>query len=234
MKLKTPKALFFDLDNTFYDYNAAHRAGNQALCCKIHQENGLAEALVSEAYETAREKIKIRLGQTASSHSRLLYIQAMLEELAFKPRASMLLELEQCYWRTYLMNSKLYDGVVDLFVFLKAVGIPTVVVTDLTSAIQFRKLIYFGLDGYVDYVVTSEESGSDKYSLASFELALEKTRLDRSEVVWMVGDDACDVGILELMPNAEVFIRRGTFQDHSVIEFEGFDQLLKKAREVLT
>ena len=47
-------------------------------------------------------------------------------------------------------------------------GILTAVITDLTSQIQFRKLIYFGLDDEFDFVVTSEEVGKDKPAKAAF------------------------------------------------------------------
>ena len=41
----------------------------------------------------------------------------------------------------------------------------------------FRKIIFFGLEQYFDYVVTSEEAGIDKPSKAPFELALKKLDL---------------------------------------------------------
>ena len=76
-----------------------------------------------------------------------------------------MLDLEQTYWRTFLINCKLFSGVLDFVQLLKSKGIATANITDLTAQIQFRKLVYFGLDEYFDYVVTSEEAGKDKNML---------------------------------------------------------------------
>lgn len=72
---------------------------------------------------------------------------------------------------------------------LKNHGVKTANITDLTSQIQFRKMVYFGLDEYFDYVVTSEESGVDKPDPLCFEIALEKIGLPSSSKIWMIGDD---------------------------------------------
>jgi putative hydrolase of the HAD superfamily len=67
-------------------------------------------------------------------------------------------------------------------------GIPTAIVTDLTAQIQFRKVVYFGLDQYFDYIVTSEEAGFDKPHEAPFQIALEKMR-PKGDCIWMIGDN---------------------------------------------
>ena len=57
----------------------------------------------------------------------------------------------------------------------------------MTAQIQFRKLVYFGLDEFFDYVVTSEEAGADKPDKMPFKVALEKLQLE-PENIWMIGD----------------------------------------------
>jgi HAD superfamily hydrolase (TIGR01549 family) len=99
------------------------------------------------------------------------------------------LDFEQTYWRTFLSRARLFEGVKDFFDDLRVAGIPTAVVTDLTAQIQFRKIIYFGLDRYCDYIVTSEEAGADKPHSAPFELAVQKMNLC-GRCVWMIGDSA--------------------------------------------
>jgi len=71
---------------------------------------------------------------------------------------------------------------------LNNLNIQTAIITDLNSQIQFRKIIFFGLEQYFDYVVTSEEAGCDKPSKAPFELALKKLNLNPNEC-WMIGDN---------------------------------------------
>ncbi len=62
-------------------------------------------------------------------------------------------------------------------------------ITDLTAHIQFRKIVYFDLDEYFDYVVTSEEAGLDKPNSASFKMLLEKLKINPDNI-WIIGDCA--------------------------------------------
>ena len=64
----------------------------------------------------------------------------------------------------------------------------TGLVTDLTTQIQFRKLIYFGLDHSFDYVVTSEEAGTEKPSAAPYVLMRRKLG-ETTGAIWMIGDN---------------------------------------------
>ena len=96
--------------------------------------------------------------------------------------------MEQTYWRTFLQSCILFPNVRELLNKLNNLNIQTAIITDLNSQIQFRKIIFFGLEQYFDYVVTSEEAGFDKPSKAPFELALKKLNLLPNEC-WMIGDN---------------------------------------------
>jgi len=82
----------------------------------------------------------------------------------------------------------LFDGLKELLDDIRLLGIPTAIVTDLTAQIQFRKVVYFGLDNYFDFIVTSEEAGFDKPHEAPFQIALEKMR-PKGDCIWMIGDN---------------------------------------------
>jgi len=108
-------------------------------------------------------------------------------------RIFLALDFEQTYWREFLVNARLYPGIRELLQQLKSTEIKTANITDLTAQIQFRKMVYFGLDEYFDFVVTSEEAGCDKPDIRPFTLALKKLKVS-PEDVWMIGDSiACDV-----------------------------------------
>ena len=98
------------------------------------------------------------------------------------------LDLEQTYWRTFLSNAVLFDDVKELLDDIRLYGIPTAIVTDLTAQIQFRKIVYFGLDYYFDHIVTSEEAGYDKPRKEPFELAVQKMK-PKGDCIWMIGDN---------------------------------------------
>ena len=185
---RLPDAILFDTDNTLYPYDPAHAAAQQAIRDKVVNTFSIKPEVFDAAFKEARQQVKTRLKHTASSHSRLLYLQRMLEIMGLGSQVLLALDFEQTYWRTFLSNAVLFDEVKDLLDDLRLMGIPTAIVTDLTAQIQFRKVVYFGLDHYFDYIVTSEEAGYDKPHPAPFEIALEKMR-PKGNCIWMIGDN---------------------------------------------
>jgi len=185
---RLPEAFLFDTDNTLYPYDPAHAAAQSAVREKVTKTFSISPDDFDKAFNEARTQVKRRLKHTASSHSRLLYLQRMLEIMGLGSQVLLALDFEQTYWRTFLSNAVLFDGVKELLDDIRLLGIPTAIVTDLTAQIQFRKIVYFGLDHYFDYIVTSEEAGFDKPHEAPFQIALEKMR-PKGDCIWMIGDN---------------------------------------------
>ena len=185
---RLPDAFLFDTDNTLYPYDPAHAAAQLAVREKVARTFSISPEDFDKAFNEARSQVKKRLKHTASSHSRLLYLQRMLEIMGLGSQVLLALDFEQTYWRTFLSNAVLFEGVKDLLDDIRLLGIPTAIVTDLTAQIQFRKVVYFGLDQYFDYIVTSEEAGFDKPHEAPFQIALEKMR-PKGDCIWMIGDN---------------------------------------------
>jgi putative hydrolase of the HAD superfamily len=185
---RLPDAVLFDTDNTLYPYNPAHAAAQQAVKEKVMGTFSISAKDFDVAFKEGRKQIKTRLGHTASSHSRLLYLQRMLEIMGLGSQVLLALDFEQTYWRTFLANATLFDDVKELLDDLRLLGIPTAIVTDLTAQIQFRKVVYFGLDHYFNFIVTSEEAGFDKPHEAPFQIALEKMQ-PKGDCIWMIGDN---------------------------------------------
>lgn len=185
-----PAAVLMDLDNTIYAYDPAHSVAHDAARRKTMRLLGVAETEFEKAFDHARQQVKEQLKHTASAHSRLLYFSRMLEILGMKSQPLMALDLEQTYWRSFLSGCTLFAEVKEFLEDLRVAGIPIAAVTDLTSQIQFRKLIYFGLDHHFDQIVTSEEAGVEKPSPVPFELATKRLSLSGSDRIWFVGDDS--------------------------------------------
>ncbi|AQT61383.1 HAD family hydrolase [Cellvibrio sp. PSBB023] len=186
---KIPDAIFFDIDNTLYSYEPSHAAALNAVKDKVVSTFSISPENFDKAFKSARKEVKERLKLTASSHSRLLYFQRMLEIMGLGSQVLVALDLEQTYWRTFLSKSVLFDNVKELLDDVRLLGIPMAVITDLTTQIQFRKIIYFGLDNYFDFIVTSEEAGFDKPNPAPFEMAMKKIS-PKGKCIWMIGDNA--------------------------------------------
>lgn len=183
-----PSCVLLDLDNTLYEYAPAHAAG---MAAAEEIASGLLNIKPSDfqaCFADARTELKNRLGKTAASHNRLLYFQRTIERAGLSTQPMVALQMEQAYWRAFLNVAALFDEALEFLDDLRIAGIPTVIVTDLTAEIQLRKIVHFGLDRYVDMVVTSEEAGADKPAAANFELALAK--LGGVEgIVWMIGEE---------------------------------------------
>ncbi len=227
--LRAPRAIIFDTDNTLYAYDGPHAMATAATEAKAVRLLGADPDSVREAFLQAREEVKRQLGATASSHSRLLYFQRGIEILGRKTQLLITLDLEQTYWRTFLSHCELYPGVRDLLLNLRNRDIATAIITDLTSQIQFRKIVYFGLDDCFDYVVTSEEAGADKPDPAPFRLAIAKLGVEPQDI-WMIGDSVrCDVegardfGMTTLLRVDRAGQRRG--EPEADVVFDDFREL---------
>ena len=230
---RLPDAFLFDTDNTLYPYDPAHAAAQKAVRDKVAKTFSISHEDFDKAFKEARTQVKARLKHTASSHSRLLYLQRMLEIMGLGSQVLLALDFEQTYWRTFLSNAVLFDGVKELLDEIRLLGIPTAIVTDLTAQIQFRKVVYFGLDHYFDYIVTSEEAGFDKPHEAPFKIALEKMR-PKGDCIWMIGDNPVnDIRGGREKINAVVLqkihagVEVGTGMNTADAEFNNFGELRK-------
>ena len=184
---RLPNAVLFDMDNTLYDYTPAHIFSQNVIKSKIIKRFSITGKHFDQIFFEARKQVKENLGDTASSHSRLLYLQRMIELMGFGTQPLLALDFEQTYWRTFLEHATLFDGVKELLDDFRLLNIPMGIVTNLTARIQFRKILYFGLDHYIDHIVSSEEAGHDKPHEAPFKMILDKIS-PKGDCTWMIGD----------------------------------------------
>jgi putative hydrolase of the HAD superfamily len=190
--LSRPSCVLLDMDNTLYAYAPAHAAGMAAAAAAARELLNIEERAFVSTFDDARAEIKRRLGRTAASHYRLLYFQRTIERLGLASQVAAAMKLEHAYWTAFLDNARLFPEVHEFLDDLRLAGVPAVVVTDLTSEIQFRKFLLWRLDRYIDWIVTSEEAGADKPEPRIFELALAKLGGVEGPI-WMVGDDVADI-----------------------------------------
>ena len=186
-----PSRVIFDLDDTLYDYEENNEVAIKALIKEIAEYAGLNEIAVARALFSGRTIVKERLGLTASSHSRLLYISETFRLLKLRPDTDEFVKLEELYWDVFLSKISLFPGVEELFKSLTDLHVPLALVTDLTSQIQYRKISRLKLNGIFDYILTSEESGGDKPSGQSFEI-LQRDFIGPKRPVWFFGDSNFD------------------------------------------
>ena len=183
------KGVIFDIDGTLYDYQINDKLAMNHFCEYIERRLGISEENFRRTYMEARNIIHKRLKDTAASHSRVLMIQTALELLGKNP-FDYVLELYDVYWNYFLENMRPYDGVTDFLSKLKEGGVKISTCTDMTAQIQYRKIKRLGLDKFIDFMVTSEETGFEKPSPIMFETALNKMKVRADEAAYF--GDALD------------------------------------------
>ncbi|WP_435346606.1 HAD family hydrolase [Haloarchaeobius sp. HRN-SO-5] len=188
------EAVFFDLDDTLYPYPPCNEAGKRG-ALRTARELGydFDRDSFESVYQEGRNEVKRELAGTASAHERFLYFKRVIEIHTGTHKSRHALELGEAYWDAYIEEMDLFDGVVEVFETLSDAGVSIVVVSNLTTRIQLKKIEHLGIEEYVDLVVTSEETGNEKPSSIMFTLPLSQLDLRPSEAV-MVGDSvAADV-----------------------------------------
>ena len=181
------KAVIFDLDNTLYNFDAANEFGIRALAAYTEPVFGWDYPRMKDLYEESREKLTERMGDVGSAHNRLLRFQNLLEEkkLPLHPHA---LEMAKAYWRGVVDYMAPSPGAREIMEELRRMGVRIGLGTDMTAYMQYEKLIRLGLMEYMDFIVSSEEAGTDKPGNAFFMLCARKAGCLPGECLF-IGDN---------------------------------------------
>ncbi|MCD7837545.1 MAG: HAD family hydrolase [Clostridiales bacterium] len=180
------KVVIFDIDNTLYNFDAAHQVALGALLDYAQQELGIASEEFQRLYKDMNRELTKRMGSCAAIHNRLIRCQNILERLD-KPIGHAL-QMSDLYWNTLLDVMKPSPGAAETVQRLKAQGMKLGVGTDMTARMQFAKLERLGLLPYIDFLVSSEEAQAEKPDPALFDLCVQKAGV-RPEECLFVGDN---------------------------------------------
>ena len=181
------RSVIFDLDNTLYNFDLANEKGLEALAAYTHPALGWDLPTVKQLYVDWREKLTARMGDVGSSHNRLIRFQNLLEDkgLPLYPHA---LEMARIYWRGVLDAMEITPGASDILQTLRDMGLRVGLGTDMTAYIQYEKMHRLGLLPYMDFIVSSEEAGTDKPGRAFFRLCADKAGCSPDECLF-IGDN---------------------------------------------
>ena len=177
----------FDLDNTLYKYEPCHRAGEDAFIKYASEILGIPRKIARKNLATARNNVKSRV-IGASSHEKSLYFSEFLAlcNTIIDPR--FILEAEIHYWANHLSKMELAPFCREMLAKARLKHIKVALVTNLTSIIQYRKLVKLGIDDCFDVIVTSQETMGEKDTLQPFSLMMDRLKEVEIAEVWFFGD----------------------------------------------
>ncbi|MDB5287155.1 MAG: superfamily hydrolase [Mucilaginibacter sp.] len=183
--------VLLDLDNTLYNYHTCHAVAMDALCKQFGDHYQMSYEQVKHLYGVCRQSVHNTNHGTAASHSRLFYVQYMVEAAANTTDTEMILKFYHLYWDTFIAEMKLFDDALPFLVSCRQQNVPVVMVTDMTAEVQFLKLRKLDIIKYLAFIVTSEEAGLEKPHPFVFELAINKVLKSNKNIVniAVVGDD---------------------------------------------
>lgn len=189
------KALIFDLDNTLYDYDAAHAVAFRGVADYVRQAFGLSPEEFAARHRQADQALQAHTGgPCAAIHSRLIRYQLMLEALGqplvHGPR------MAERYWSLFLEAMEPVPGVRESLAEWKAAGYIIGLGTNMTADYQFAKLERLGLLEQFHFLVTSEEAGAEKPEGRLFACCVEKAGCAPEECLF-VGDNF-EMDVLEI------------------------------------
>lgn len=203
---KKPDVVVLDLDNTVYHYAPCHRAATLAVENEVKSRLKLEPTEWSKTFESSRKEVKLRLGDVAASHSRLIYFKRTLENIGLPNHLDLAFQLETIYWGNFLRSMEKSPYVDEFLEVAREFAIPVVIATDLTTGIQIRKLHQLRINDFVAGLVTSEEIGCDKPSV-EFISGIQQL-LGKNPSRWLfIGDDkAKDGGLAKQVIESEFFL----------------------------
>lgn len=180
------KAVFFDIDDTLFTFEKAHRAALKTLCCYVWELLQIPPDAFAAAYYEHYRRMEAEIGPQASIHSRTVRFARILREygkpLSYAP------VLTDLYWNAVLAAGGPEPGAPECVRSLREKGFFLGIASNMTLDWQMRKLESIGILPCFDCIVTSEEAGIEKPHKGFFDLCIRYAGCTPAECL-MVGDN---------------------------------------------
>ena len=186
------KAVLFDIDNTLYSYDDAHRQAWGALTDYARERLDIPAERFEALHREAARTLTARCGGgCAAVHNRLIRYQILLEGAHLPIRHAP--AMAELYWSTLLDAAAPFPGTAEGLALLREAGCTVGIGTNMTADRQFQKLERLGLIELVDFMVTSEEVGAEKPDRRLFDCCAEKAGCESAACVFVGDDEKSDV-----------------------------------------
>ncbi|MBL7966425.1 MAG: YjjG family noncanonical pyrimidine nucleotidase [Prolixibacteraceae bacterium] len=180
--------LFFDLDNTLWDFAANSR---QAMQITIEQENILSRLESFDAYWKVYEEINHTLWN--DYHNKQITKQHLISERFSRSLNKFQIfdldweELNRNYLANMALQTELFPKSIETLEILREKGYQMHIITNGFREVQRDKLRNCGLEKYISKVFISEEIHTTKPHRQIFEHALKSTNARKKKSI-MIGD----------------------------------------------
>jgi len=179
------KGVIFDFDNTLYNYDYTNKYALSVLFKEMSSNLNINIEEIENVYKKMNKNIK-NSNNPNNKFNKLIYIKQLFEYLNIP------IHLVSFYCKLYsdvfFVMFKIYDGVLDLFSFLKTNNIKIGILSNNHFSQQLEKLDKFGLIKYIDVIQTSDECGEEKPNKYMFLSIQSKMNIQFNELAY-IGDN---------------------------------------------
>lgn len=185
------KAALIDLDDTLTDTKSAYEKAYKE-CHKVfatYTGLNISYDEFMELYTKARADVHLMIPNAATRHNRALYFQTLVEDLKLSTDYKLVYKLYHAFYQTTYANLKPFPNAIELLEWLKKTQRKVVIVSNGSANVRLEKINSLGISNYIDFMVSSEEVGTEKPSANLFLHALHKARVSPGEAV-MIGNKA--------------------------------------------
>ena len=190
MKFSNIKYLFFDWDNTVWDFSANSKLAMIECYEKFHLEKhfGPIENFLPEYYVvndglwSDYRKLKITKEELIRTHFNQTFKNLGLDDFELS------MKVNEAYLDATTYKKELVPGAEEMLKTLKSRGYKLYVITNGFLEVQKRKMRNSGIEQLFDMSIISDEAGALKPSRKFFDYAFEKTGAVPSETL-VIGDD---------------------------------------------
>jgi putative hydrolase of the HAD superfamily len=187
------KALFFDLDDTVYDYRGPMRDCEEYLSDTVAQSVGVESDKCLRTYLRLKREL-----YKESPHDPVIFdfrfrISRLFSKLGDMVDERRIDAIFTDFWQRFLMMIEPYPDLIPLLDVAGEEGLKTAIVTNGTVEQQTSKIDRLALSDTMDLALTSEEVGANKPQPSIFLRALDRLGVCAEEAI-MIGD-ICQVDI---------------------------------------
>ena len=209
MKFSNIKYLFFDWDNTVWDFSANSKLAMIECYEKFHLEKhfGPIENFLPEYYVvndglwSDYRKLKITKEELIRTRFNQTFKNLGLDDFELS------MKVNEAYLDATTYKKELVPGAEEMLKTLKSRGYKLYVITNGFLEVQKRKMRNSGIEQLFDMSIISDEAGALKPSRKFFDYAFEKTGAVPSETL-VIGDDPKPIlqALLNTDLNASILI----------------------------